>query len=159
MNKAIPLGSSITFSGHLAAEDVPKGRERVVHRLVVDRPVQVLDEHVPNSTPPQGGIPLAPHDSHRPSLHQVKVHRLQCPLSIGMLGEVDVGVAKGLAGDHVSAHPNGEHRASRGELLKEHCLSCLIGQVSNIEGGKGTRMGGVALGHWGIARLHLCETM
>ena len=155
MNEAIPLGSSITFSGHLAAEDVPKGGEGVVHGLVVDRPVQVLDEHVADSAPPQRWIPLAPHDPHRPPFDQVEVHSLQSPLRVSMLCEVDVGISQGLASDHVSAHSDGEDRAGRGELLKEHRLGGLAGQVADIEGGKRTRLRGVALGHWGAARLNL----
>ena len=74
-------------------DEIRKGRECVVHRLVVDRPIQVLDEHVADTAPPERWIPLAPHDPHRPPFDQVKVHGLQSPLRVGMLREVDVGVS------------------------------------------------------------------
>ena len=111
--------------------------------------------NIANTAPPQRWIPLAPHDPHRPPFDEVEVHRLKSPLRVGALREVDVGVSQGLASDHVSTHSDGEDRARGGELLKEHCLGDLAGQVAYIEGGKWTGVGGVALGHWGVVRLHL----
>ena len=54
-------------------------------------------------------------------------------LTIGRLLEVDVGVAQRPPGDHVPAHPDGEHGASGGELLEQHGLGHLGCQVSHVE--------------------------
>ena len=66
---------------HLAAEDVAEGRERVVHGLVVNRLVQVLDEDVANARPPQRRVALRPHDADRSAPQNVEVHRIQRSLS------------------------------------------------------------------------------
>ena len=70
-----------------------------------------------------------------------------------MLREVDISVAQRLASDHVPAHPDGEDRASGGELLEEHRLGGLLCQVADIEGGLWTLVGGGALRHRGVACL------
>ena len=77
MNEAISFRSPIIFCRHFAAQNVPKGRECVIHRLVIDRPVQVLYEHIANTAPPEGRVTLAPHDTDGTSLEHVKVHRVE----------------------------------------------------------------------------------
>ena len=68
-------------------------------------------------------------------------------LDVSVLREVDIGVPQGLASDHVPAHPDGEDRSSRRELLKEHRLGGLLCQVADVEGGQGTLVIGVAFRH------------
>jgi hypothetical protein len=46
VHKAVALGATQVIGGDLAREDVAKGRESVIERLVVDRLVEVLDEDV-----------------------------------------------------------------------------------------------------------------
>ena len=46
MYEAVSLGATQIIGGDLAREDVAKGREGVIERLVIDRLVKVLDEHV-----------------------------------------------------------------------------------------------------------------
>ena len=65
---------------YLAAKNVAKGGEGVVHGLVVDALVQVLDEDVADSGAPEGGVALAPHDADGPALQDVKVHGVQSAL-------------------------------------------------------------------------------
>ena len=77
VDEAVALGATIGVLGDFAAEDVSEGGEGVVHRLVVDALVQVLDEHVADAAPPQGRITLAPHDPNGTALEHVKVHRVQ----------------------------------------------------------------------------------
>ena len=47
--------------------------------------------------------------------------------------EVDVGVAEGPPGDHVPAHPDGQDGARGGELLEEHRLGDLRGEVTHVQ--------------------------
>lgn len=55
--------------------------------------------------------------------------------TISRLLEVYVGIAERPAGDHVSAHPDGQDRSSRAEFLVEHGLGDVRVQVPHIEGG------------------------
>ncbi len=68
-----------TYLGNFAAEDISEGGEGVVHGLVVDRLIQVLDEDVANAGTTEAGIPLAPHDSNGTAFQNIKVHRVQSP--------------------------------------------------------------------------------
>ncbi len=70
----------MSYLGNLAAEDVPKSGEGVVHGFVVNGLVQVFDEDVANSGSAKAGIALAPHDSDRFAFQNVKVHRVQSSL-------------------------------------------------------------------------------
>ena len=45
------LTVAVRVLGHLTGENVTEGGERVVHGLIVDAFVQVLDEHVANAGP------------------------------------------------------------------------------------------------------------
>ena len=69
------------YLSDFAAEDVAEGREGVVHGLVVDGLVQVLDEDVANSGPAKARVSLAPHDADGLALQHVEVHRVQSTLS------------------------------------------------------------------------------
>merc|ERR1719339_463025 len=133
MNEAIAFGATVGVLGNLAAEDVPEGREGVVHRLVVDALVQVLDEDVADTAPPEGRVTLAPHDTDGTSLEHVKVHRVEGTFGISGLLKVDVGVPKRAPGDHVPTHSDGEDWPCRRELLKEHRLSNLRGEIADVE--------------------------
>lgn len=81
----------------------------------------------------------------RSSLAVLAILRYNKP-TISRLLEVDIGIAEGSAGDHVSAHSDGENGPSRAEFLVEHGLGNVWMQVSHIEGG-----------HWvaGRARIHV----
>ena len=46
MDEAIPFWISKIIDRYLTREDVPKSTEGVVERLIIDAPVQVLDEDV-----------------------------------------------------------------------------------------------------------------
>ena len=46
---------------YFAAENISEGGKGVVHGLVVNALIQVLDEDVADSRPTERGIPLAPH--------------------------------------------------------------------------------------------------
>jgi len=137
MHKSITLAASISILGDLAGQDVPEGGESVIHSFVVDRLVEVFDEHISNARPPERRIPLAPHDPDGAALQHVKVHRVQGSLGISRLLEVDVGISEGPPGNHVPAHTDGEDRARGGELLEEHRLGYLGGQIAHIERGHG----------------------
>lgn len=65
--------------------------------------------------------------------------------TVSWLLEVDISIAEGPTGDHVSAHSDGEYRPSRAKFLVEHGLGNVWVQVSHIEGR-----------HWiaGRARIH-----
>lgn len=56
-----------------------------------------------------------------------------CFLTVGGLGEVDISISQGAAGDHVPADPDGEHRAGRAELLVQHRLGDVGVQVAHIQ--------------------------
>ena len=68
------LAGAITILSHLAGEDVPEGGEGIVHGLVVDTLVQVLDEHVADSRSSQRRITLTPHDSDGAPFEHIEVH-------------------------------------------------------------------------------------
>merc|ERR1719412_3547669 len=86
-------------------------REGIVHGLVVDTLIQILDEDVPDSGSSQRRVTLAPHDPDGATLEDIKVHGVQSALGVSRLLEVDVGVAERPPGDHVPAHPDGQDGA------------------------------------------------
>lgn len=53
--------------------------------------------------------------------------------TVSRLLEIDIGIAKGSAGDHVSAYSDGKNGPSRAEFLVEHGLGNVWMQVSHIE--------------------------
>lgn len=55
-------------------------------------------------------------------------------LTVGGLLEVDVGIAEGSTGDHVSAYSDGQDGPGWAELLVEHGLGNVWMQVPHIEG-------------------------
>ena len=71
---------------YLAGQDIAKGTEGVVQSLVVNGAVEVLDEDVPHSRATQRGVTLGPHDAHRTTLQDVKVHRVKSTFSWGRGG-------------------------------------------------------------------------
>ena len=68
------------YLSDFATEDVSEGRECIVHGLVVDGLVQVLDEDIADSGSAKTGIALAPHDADGATLQHVEVHRVQSAL-------------------------------------------------------------------------------
>lgn len=133
VHKAVSLGVALLVLGHLAAENVSERGERIVHGLVVDVLVQVLDEDVSNAGLAQRRVTLGPHDADRTSLDQIKVHRVQSTLSVCWLLKVDVGITKGTTGDHVAAHSDRQNGTSRRELLEQHCLGDIGVQIANVK--------------------------
>jgi hypothetical protein len=69
------------YLSDFATEDVSEGRECIVHGLVVDGLVQVLDEDIADSGSAKTGIALAPHDADGAALQHVEVHRVQSTFS------------------------------------------------------------------------------
>lgn len=80
MHESVTFGGPVLVLGNLTREDVAERRKRVVHGLVVDRLVQVLDEHVPNAGFSQGRIPLRPHDADGFAFQRIEIHRIECSL-------------------------------------------------------------------------------
>lgn len=68
------------FVVYLAGQNVPKCREGVIQRLVVDGLVHVLDKNVSHPRFPQSGVTLRPHYSDGSSLNYVVVHGVQSAL-------------------------------------------------------------------------------
>ena len=62
---------------YLTGEDVSESREGVVHGLVVDALVQVLDEDITDAAAPEGRVTLAPHDTDRAPFQDVEVHGVE----------------------------------------------------------------------------------
>lgn len=54
-------------------------------------------------------------------------------LTVRHVLKVDIGVAERPSGDHVAAHPDGQHCADRAEFLEQHCLGNVRMQVSNVQ--------------------------
>ena len=79
--KCYYLAGTITILSNLARQDVSKGRECIIHGLVVNRLVQILDENISNSGSSQGGVTLAPHDPDWASFENIKVHGVQSSFS------------------------------------------------------------------------------
>lgn len=61
----------------LAGQNIAKGREGVVQRLVVNGLVHVLDKDVSHTGLPESRVPLRPHYTDRPTLDNVVVHCIQ----------------------------------------------------------------------------------
>ena len=78
----VHLATAVSVLGNLAGENIPEGRESIVHGFVVDTLVQVLDENVANSRSPQGGITLAPHDSDRATFQHIEIHGVEGTLGL-----------------------------------------------------------------------------
>merc|ERR1719318_51587 len=154
MDKSITLAATISILGDLAGEDVSEGGEGVVHRLVVNGLVQVLNEDVADTRPPERWVTLAPHDPDGATLQDIEIHRVKSSFGIGRLLEVDVGVSKRPPGDHVPADPDGQHRARGGELLEEHGLGDLWGQVPHVEAGHGVVRARLLGGRWCSLHCH-----
>lgn len=55
------------------------------------------------------------------------------PHTVSGLGEVHICVSEGAPGDHVSADPDGEHRAGWAEFLVQHSLRDVGVQVANVQ--------------------------
>lgn len=54
--------------------------------------------------------------------------------TVSRLLEVDIGIAKGSTGDHVSAYSDGQDGPSRAEFFVEHGLGNVWMKVPHIEG-------------------------
>mmetsp|Transcript_27305 Transcript_27305/g.47109 ORF Transcript_27305/g.47109 Transcript_27305/m.47109 type:complete len:233 (-) Transcript_27305:291-989(-) len=80
--------------GHFARANGSKGDESVIQSLVVDGFVEVLHENIPRATFAKTWIPLRPHDTTWLSQNVCVVQRLQGPISILRVVEVDIGVSK-----------------------------------------------------------------
>ena len=82
MDKSIAFALAVRHvSSDFAAQDVAESGEGVVHGLVVDGLVQVLDEDVANTGATETGVTLAPHDPDGFAFEYVKVHGVQGPFS------------------------------------------------------------------------------
>ena len=66
---------------NLAREDAAEEGESVVHRLVVDDLLEVLDEDVTSSRAASSGVTLRPHDADGLSVENIEVHRVKRTLS------------------------------------------------------------------------------
>ena len=120
MHVSVPLRQSRGPVGHdLATQDVPEEAEGVVQLLVVDALVEVLDEDVPGAGPPEGGIPLTPHDTAGFALDVGVIHRVEGTLGVVRLVVVDVGVSQRSAGDGVAADADGSDGTDGVEYLEE----------------------------------------
>ena len=71
------LAGSFSVLGYLAGKDVSEGGEGIIHRLVVDGFIQVLDEDVADPRSSKRRITLAPHDPDGAPLQDIKIHRVQ----------------------------------------------------------------------------------
>uniref|UniRef100_A0A4W2H074 RRM domain-containing protein n=1 Tax=Bos indicus x Bos taurus TaxID=30522 RepID=A0A4W2H074_BOBOX len=151
VHEPIALGP-LFVAGHFAGQDVAERREDVVQSLVVDGLAQVLDEDVAHSALAKRGVPLGPHDAHRPALDDIKVQGLQGPLGVHRLLVVDIRIAQRAAGDLVPANADGEDGPGRAELLIQHCLRHLRVQVAHVQ--RGHRKVRVPLG--APARFRIC---
>lgn len=65
------------FVAYLAGKNVPKCREGIIQRLVVDGLVHVLDKNVPHPRLPQSRVTLRPHYSDGSALNHIVVHGIQ----------------------------------------------------------------------------------
>lgn len=75
--------------------------------------------------------------------------------TIGRLLEVDIGIAEGPSGDHVSAYSDGQDGPGRAEFLVEHGLGNVWVQVSHIEGShRVARRAGIHVGQRVFSGLH-----
>ena len=77
----VNLAAAVSVLGNLAGENIPESRESIVHGLVVDRLVQILDENISDSRSSQGRITLAPHDPDGAPLQNIEVHGVQSSFS------------------------------------------------------------------------------
>ena len=93
----------------------------------------------------QGRVALRPHDAARLRLDHGVVHRVERPLGVRHVVEVDVGVPEGAAGDGVAADADGGDGAYGVEDLKEEALVDIGGKVADVEG-CGVEGGGLARG-------------
>lgn len=103
MDEAVTLGRAGVVLSDFAAQNRSEGRKRVVHGLVVDAFVEVLNEDVSNAGLAQGGVALRPHDPDGASLHEVEIHGVEGAFGIGWLMEVDVRIPEGSARNYVPA--------------------------------------------------------
>ena len=81
VDEAVALAVTASVLGDLAAEDVSKGGEGVIHGLVVDTLVQVLDEDIADAGTTERGVSLGPHDADGTALEDVEIHSIQSSLS------------------------------------------------------------------------------
>ena len=94
VNEAETAGGGALVDHDLAGEDVAEGAESVVEGLVVDAPVEVLDEDVADTGPAEGGVTLGPHDASGPALDHMVVQGVQSALSVVGGVEVHIGIAE-----------------------------------------------------------------
>lgn len=77
VDESVSLAVSALIGGNLAREDVSEQGEGIVDGLVVNDPVQVLDEDVAVSGTTSCRVTLRPHDAHRASVKDFEVHRVK----------------------------------------------------------------------------------
>ena len=75
------LATAVFLLCDLTGENVPEGGDSIIHGLVVDTLVQVLNEDVADSRSPQRGITVAPHDPDGTSFQHIEVQGVQSTLS------------------------------------------------------------------------------
>lgn len=74
MDEAITFRCASLVLCNLAAQNVSECRECVVHGLVVDCLIQVLDEDVPDPRFAQGWVALTPHNADGTAFDQIEIH-------------------------------------------------------------------------------------
>merc|ERR1740128_1410515 len=133
VNKSIALAVAFSILGDLTRQNISKGGECIVHLFVVDTLIQILDENITHTTSTEGGITLAPHNTHGTVLQHLEVHQIKGTFGISRLLKVDIGVSKRPTGNHVPADTNGEDRADNAEFLEEHGLGNIRSKITNIQ--------------------------
>ena len=82
MDKAIAFAFAVGHvGGNFATQDVAESGKGVVHGLVVNGLVQVLDEDIANTGAAEAGVTLTPHDPDGFSFQDVEIHGVQSPFS------------------------------------------------------------------------------
>ena len=81
VHKTVTLRVASFILGNFAAQNVSKCRESVVHGLVVNGFIKILDENVANTRASKRWITLRPHDANRSSSQNIEVHGVQSPFS------------------------------------------------------------------------------
>lgn len=65
------------------------------------------------------------------------IRRLNVPLTVRWLLEVDIGVSKGTPGDHVPTDPDREDGSGWAEFLVQHGLGDVRMQIPDVQGSHG----------------------
>jgi len=133
VHESIAFAVTLRIGNDFAGQNTAKVTEGVVQGLIVDSLVQIFDENIALSGLAEAGVSVRPHYPARPALNWGIIKGVQSTLSINVIGEVDISIAKRMPCYGISANANGGDGTDSLEDLEEKRFSDGRVKVSDVE--------------------------